>query len=375
MNVLICFDEIFLKGKNQPMFLRKLKDNLTDLFDGISVSRVQGGFILKNFKEVELNRLGKIPGIAKYSEVFICPNDFESITKTISTIDFGPDVKSFRISASRLDKQYQVSSRDLNIAIGDWVRKEYGWNVNLDNYDLDLHVDVVKGDARIYRRMADGAGGLPAGSLGKVLCMISGGIDSPVAAYQIMKRGAEVVLIHFQNQTSVTDEVSQKILDLGNVLALYQTKVELIIYPFGEIQKQIIMKIKSDQRMIISRRLMFRIAEGVARKKKCLALATGDSLGQVASQTLENLSCIYSSVNMLKLAPLISFNKVDIMHLARNIGTLDISNRPYEDCCSLFVAKHPETKAKLSEIEAAEKQLDLSALDKIKPISYYLGKI
>ena len=374
MNVLITFDEIFLKGKNQPVFLRKLKDNLIALFSGISVSRVQGGFILKNFMETELARLAKIPGIAKFSEVVRCPNDFESITKTISIMNFDSNIEKFRISANRLDKKHPSSSRDLNISIGDWVRNHFGWTVDLEKFDLDLHVDVVKDDARIYKRMADGAGGLPTGSLGKVLCLISGGIDSSVAAYQMMKRGAEVSLIHFQNQTSVADEVSRKILDLGNVLASYQPKVELIIYPFAEIQKQIIMKIKSDHRMIVSRRLMFKIAETIALNKKCGALATGDSLGQVASQTIENLSCIYDAVKILKLAPLISFNKVDIMHLARKIGTLDISNRPYEDCCSLFVAKHPETKAKLHNIEMMEKGLELDALDKIKPISYYLGK-
>jgi thiamine biosynthesis protein ThiI len=236
-----------------------------------------------------------------------------------------------------------------------------------------LHVAIGRTKAIIYGAMSEGIGGLPVGTAGRVLCLLSGGIDSPVAAYRMMVRGAEIELVHFQNQTQVTEEVSEKIIDLAKVLARYQAKIKLNIVPFADLQKQIIMKIPADCRMILSRRLMYRLAERMAKEDKCLALVSGDSLGQVASQTLENLTAVYEATPMLKLSPLISTNKSEIVKLARQIGTLDISERPYEDCCSLFVAKHPKTKAALSEVVKLEKTLDLSSIDKILPISYYIS--
>ncbi|MDD2757842.1 MAG: tRNA 4-thiouridine(8) synthase ThiI [Patescibacteria group bacterium] len=373
MNVIVHFDEIFLKGNNQGTFTKKLADNIRRLFKGVTARRVEGGFVLEGLKENEWDRLANIPGIAKYAAAKECKRDLDSIKKILSGWPIDPTAKTFRISASRADKSYKLTSEEINRELGRFIGETRGLKVNLHDFDLNLHVDIGRTKAIIYEKMSEGAGGLPVGTAGRVLCLLSGGIDSPVAAYKMMLRGAEVELIHFQNQTQVTEEVSEKIIDLAKVLARYQPRIKLTIVPFGDWQKQIIMKIPADYRMLASRRLMFKISAKTAVGDGCQALVVGDSLGQVASQTLENMSVVYEAVTMLKFAPLIGANKSEIVKLARRIGTLDISSRPYEDCCSLFVAKHPKTKAKIGEVLKLEKTLDLSALDNVRGISYYIS--
>lgn len=373
MNLIVHFDEIFLKGKNQDYFVKKLADNIRRLFKGTSVKRSEGGLIIQNLFEREIKRLSLIPGIAKFAQFVECNPSLEAIKKSVLKLKLNSKADSFRISTNRSNKSFPLTSDEINRELGALIVKKYNLKVDLENFGTNIHVDVGGKKAYIYADPEDGAGGLPVGTAGKVLCLISGGIDSPVAAYQMMKRGAEIALIHFQNETRVTDDVSRKIIDLAETLSAYQNRVKLTIFPFGEIQRQIIVKVPSDYRMIISRRIMFRLAQDIAKKEKCLALATGDCLGQVASQTLENMHTIYCGTEILKLAPLLTANKSEIMKLARKIGTLGISNRPYEDCCSLFVAKHPKTRSKISDVEKIEKELDFSVLDKLEPISYHIG--
>ncbi|PIT88813.1 MAG: tRNA 4-thiouridine(8) synthase ThiI [Candidatus Magasanikbacteria bacterium CG10_big_fil_rev_8_21_14_0_10_36_32] len=375
MDVITHFDEIFLKGKNQLMFIRCLADNLDELFPKAAIQRVEGGFVILNLEDDDLERLSKIPGIAKLAPCQVIGNSMDEIKKCLSGMEFDKSVREFRITASRSYKKYPINSDNINRELGGLLIDKYGWKVNLTRPELNIYIDISKDKAVVYINPQEGASGLPIGSAGKVMCLVSGGIDSPVAAYQMMRRGAEVVFVHFQNQTQVTDEVSLKIIDLTKTLAQYQSSIKLFIAPFAECQRQVVMKIPADYRMIITRRLMFRIAEKLSKKENCQALITGDSLGQVASQTLENLTAIYDSVDMLKLAPLIGMNKSEIMKLARKLGTLDISNRPYEDCCSLFVAKHPQTKSKLQDVLELEKQLDLSTLDNLEIISYNISMI
>lgn len=374
MKVLLHVDEIFLKGKNQNLFIRHLINNIQALFPSVVARRTESvSFVLENVAEKDLQRLTYLPGIANFSPVLVGDNDLETIKKMIDNLEFSSEIKKFRISAVRSDKKYKLNSKELEILLGNYVGKKFGWQVDLKNFDTEITVEIGLNEARVYNKVIAGAGGLPTGVSGKVLCLLSGGIDSPVAAYFLMKRGAEVNLVHFQNETKVNQEVSEKIIDLAKVLTRYQPKINLFIVPFAKYQHQVIMKIPAQYRMIVSRRLMFSLAEKIAKKEKCLALATGDSLGQVASQTLENLTVVYNSVRMLKLTPLIGVNKSEIMHLARKIGTLDISNRPYEDCCSLFVAKHPETRGQISDIKKLEKDLVLPALDKKEIMSYHIG--
>ncbi|HSR88995.1 MAG TPA: tRNA uracil 4-sulfurtransferase ThiI [Candidatus Udaeobacter sp.] len=395
MNVIIHIDEIFLKGSNQPIFYRKLINNLENLLSGVKVSRIESGLWLENIQAEQLQQLVLIPGFANYAEALKTKSTIQDIKDGIdqiiqlssraqsrdplnqSTRDSSTplcsaqnDKRTFRISAERSYKNFPLSSLEIEKEIGEYVRLKYNWQVSLNNAELDIHIAIGRNDACIYGNTINTIGGLPTSTSGKVLALLSGGIDSPVAAYKIMCRGGEVNLIHFQNQTQVTEEVSEKIFDLAKVLSSYQPEIKLFMVPFANVQKQIIMKIPAPYRMIVTRRIFNKIAEKVARENKFLALVNGDSLGQVASQTLENMAVIAEASNLLKLSPLIGTNKKDIIDLARKIGTMEISARPYEDCCSLFVARHPATKSRLKEVLKYEKLIDEAVIAKTEVIPY-----
>jgi len=373
MSIIAHFDEIFLKGNNQKFFIECLKKNIRDLFTDTKVTRIESGLWIENFKESEIARLALVPGVANFAIAFTSELDIEKIGEAVVNFDWNKDTKNFRIKAERSDKRYPLNSVEIEKQLGAVVNKKFGFKVKLENPDLTINIDIGSERAIIYGNQISGAGGLPVGTAGKVMCLLSGGIDSPVAAYKMMNRGAEIELVHFQNQTQVTEEVSQKIMDLAQVLSQYHGKINLHIVPFEQWQKQIVINVPADYRMLMTRRIMFKIAKHIADKQDCQALVTGDSLGQVASQTLENLTAVYQSVDCLKLSPLISSNKSDIIALSRKLGTYDISNRPYEDCCSLFVSRHPQTKAKLEDVLSLESRLDISAIDKTEYISYHIG--
>lgn len=373
MNIIAHFDEIFLKGSNQKHFISRLIQNLEFLFKGIKVTRIESGLWIENFQEAELTRLALIPGIANFAPAWIIKPDLKEIIKFTESQNWGENIKTFRVKAERSDKNFPLTSLEVEKEVGSAINIKFGYKVQLKDPAFNLHINIAKERAIIFGNTINGAGGLPTGTAGKVLCLLSGGIDSPIAAYQMMRRGANIELVHFQNQTKVTQEVSQKIIDLAEALSRYQGKITLYIVPFEHWQRQTVVKVPSDYRMLITRRLMFKISEVIADKMNAKALITGDSLGQVASQTLENLDVVYSATNMLKLSPLIGANKIDIMNLARKIGTLEISNRPYEDCCSLFVSKHPRLKARAKEIENIESNLDFSDLKDTPYITYKIG--
>lgn len=371
MNVIIHIDEIFLKGSNQPLFYRQLKTNLEKLLLGIRATRIESGLWLENIQASQLAQLALIPGFANYAEALKVKNAIEDIKKGIDALFSSvKDVKTFRISAERSYKKYPLSSIQIEKEMGEYVRVKYNWKVSLGNPDLNIHIAIGKDAAYIFGNTQNAIGGLPTSTSGKVLALLSGGIDSPVAAYKMMCRGAEVNLVHFQNQTQVTEEVSEKIFDLAKTLSCFQPEIKLFMVPFANLQRQVVMKIPAPYRMIVTRRLFNKIADKIARDNKFLALVSGDSLGQVASQTLENMTAIYDASDLLKLSPLIGANKKDIIDLARKIGTMDISARPYEDCCSLFVAKHPATKARLNDVLKYEKLIDESLIEKTEINSF-----
>lgn len=378
MNFIIHPDEIFLKGSNQPFFYRALKNNLEKLFPGANVNRVESGMVMSaELNGRDFKRIALIPGIANFAAAIV--SKAENINDLIKSVDkllaIEKQYKTFRISSDRSFKSHPLSSKQIENEIGEYVRTKTGWKVDLNNHDLDIRIAIGKNNVIVFGNLTGGAGGLPTGTSGKVLCLLSGGIDSPVAAYKLMCRGAEAGLIHFQNQTQVSDEVGEKIHDLAKVLANYQPEIQLFMVPFAELQKQVIMKVPSQYRMLVTRRLFNKIAGEIADENGYLALADGNSLGQVASQTLENLSVVRDASDMLTLSPLIGTNKKDIMYAAKEIGTLEISNRPYEDCCSLFIARHPEIRARLSQIQTMERAVDSSVLDKSGIISYHISKV
>jgi len=375
MNLILHADEIFLKGSNQPFFYRCLIYNLKSLFSGMKIRRIESGFWAENINEADIDRLALVPGIANFARAIKCPNKIEEIKKSVSILLTAGDIKDkkFRITCDRSFKKFPLSSAQIEKEIGEHVRIKIGLKVDLSAPDINIRISIGKDYAMVYGNTTDGAGGLPTGSSGKVLCLISGGIDSPVAAYKMMCRGASVGLVHFQNQTKVSAEVGQKIMDLAKTLAKFQPRIELFMVPFSGLQKEIVMNVPSTHRMIVSRRLFNKIGTIIAGQHGYQALAAGDSLGQVASQTLENMNVIYKDNGMLKLAPLIAMNKKEITAISRRIGTFEISSRPYEDCCSLFLARHPATKARLEDVVRFEKNIDFDALDKKEIISYHIS--
>jgi thiamine biosynthesis protein ThiI len=372
MDIIAHFDEIFLKGHNQNIFVRRLSSNLEALFKNTQIKRIESGLWIGNFPGSELDRLALIPGIANFAIAFSSKSNLDDLIRAVLKVDWG-QAKTFRIRCERSYKNFPFNSAQVEKAIGAAVNEKFGYKVQLKDPELTIHISIGKDQIVFFGNTVEGAGGLPIGTAGRVLALISGGIDSPVAAYKMMVRGAVVDLVHFQNETRVTQEVAQKIFDLAKVLARYQGSVNLHIVPFDFFQRQIVMKVKSDYRMLSSRRLFLKIASIIAAKHGYQALILGDSLGQVASQTLENLNSVYESSPMLKFSPLIALNKVEITAWSRRLGLFEISSRPYADCCSLFLSAHPQTKSDVETLRQLENNLDLSTLDKVPYISYHIG--
>lgn len=372
MDALAHVDEIYLKGNNQRVFYRYLINNLKQHFPTALITRAESGIKIEKLKDNELAKLNYIPGIANFAAIIRARPDLKEIKKAVEKLDC-KNARLFRVTVRRSDKNFPYSSQQLEKELGKTIVEKTGKKVDLENYDLEIRVEVGKKEVLIYAGAQNGIGGLPAKVSGKILCLLSGGIDSPIAAFHLIKRGVETVLVHFQNETKVNDEVGAKIFDLAQVLARYQGGIKLIIVPFAPFQNEIIKKAPADIRMLLSRRAMLKIAQIVATKERCLGLAVGDSIGQVASQTLPNLRAVYQATALPIFTPLIGANKKDITKTAREIGTLAISNRPYEDCCSLFLARHPKTACALKQIELMEKRLVLPKLDYKTVISYNIS--
>ncbi len=360
MNALLRLDEVMLKGNNQSDFVDQLLRNIRALFSGCRARRLSCGLFVQDISPDSLGELSLIPGVAKVAEAVLVQPDIAKIKNGLNELLRNAKTQSFRLTCSRSDKSFALNSLQIVRELGAFINEQYGWKVDLKNFELEIEIFIGREEAVLAMAATSGVGGLPTGSSGKVVSLLSGGIDSPVASYSLMKRGAEVVLVHFQNQTQVTAAVSEKIIDLAKTLARFQPQVELYIVPFADMQRQVIMHIPSTYRMLITRRVMLRIATQIARRIGAEALVTGDSLGQVASQTLSNLAAVYSATALLILSPLIGTTKREITDWARRIGTLAISERPYEDCCSLFVAKHPKTSVQTGHVEALETRLNVS---------------
>ncbi|KKR07493.1 MAG: putative tRNA sulfurtransferase [Parcubacteria group bacterium GW2011_GWC2_39_14] len=377
--IIVHFDEIGLKGKNQKFFVRRLVENVSQKLKTdvkIGAKKLVVSWPKNKSWDQIASLLNIIPGIAFFAPATICASKLEDIKINSKKVIEFYKPQSFRFTARRADKSFEMDSLELSRELGSVVLDAFpDLKVNLKTADIDVRVEVDKESTAILGQQEQGIGGLPVGTTGEVLCLLSGGFDSPVAAYLMMKRGAHVNFIHFQNQTINKSGVEDKIKDLVKILSLVQGESKLLIVPFADLQKEVIKSVDSKVRMIVYRRLMYKIAERVAKQNKALALVTGDSLGQVASQTLENMSVIASATSMLKLAPLSGTNKIEIINLAQKIGTYDISVRPYGDCCNLLVALHPETSARIQDIERAESKIDFqplieSAINKIQTFTF-----
>jgi thiamine biosynthesis protein ThiI len=357
--ILVHYSEIALKGKNREFFERKLMENIRKVLK-CKVIRLYGRLMVEsNLSEKTLKeKLNLLPGIANFSFCYKVPNDIKKMKEVALEIAKDSKEKCFRISTKKSTK-FKYGSQKVNEIVGEEVRLKANKKVDLSSPGFTIYIEITEKGSFVYKDKLEGVGGLPIGSSGKVVSLLSGGIDSPVATFLAMKRGCEIVALHFYNETLSNPD---KIKDLIKVLEKIQPKIKLYTIPFGKIQKEIISKINSKYRMIIYRRFMNQIAEKIAKKEKAKVIITGDSLGQVASQTIENMNVIDESTKLLILRPLIGYNKDEIVELAKRIGTYEISIKSYQDCCSFLVSKHPETKAKIEVIRKIEDNIDREKL-------------
>ena len=368
-SILVRYHEVALKKGNRPYFVELLKRNLVSSVKGLGFKEIRSlpGRLLLLFgegadQEEIRRRIEQVFGVANFSFVERTPLDLGALEARILDSLDSMSFASFRIDTKRGDKDFALTSPEINRKIGAAVKEKSRARVDLTNAELTIFIEVLRRDAFFGFDKLHGAGGLPVGASGRVVSLISGGIDSPVAAYRMMQRGCRVIFVHFHS-TPYQDKTSQeKVRELVSLLTRHQFQSRLYMVPFGEIQRQIVAGVLRPLRVVLYRRMMLRIAEAIARKEKAQALVTGESLAQVASQTLENMAVIQQAAGLPILRPLVGMDKQEIIDQARKIGTFETSATPDQDCCQLFVPKHPATKAKLADVEEAESKLDLPAL-------------
>jgi thiamine biosynthesis protein ThiI len=360
-SIVIHYQEIALKGKNRPWFVARLVRNLKEATRDLDVKAVralQGRIELvlgpSASWETARDRVAAVFGIGNFARAGRAPLDVDAIAAEILK-DLGPeDPPSFRLSARRSDKRFPLTSPEIEREVGGRIKEARGWQVNLSKPALTIHVETLSNEAFYFFGKERGAGGLPVGASGRVACLLSGGIDSPVAAWRMMRRGCRVVFIHFHSYPILSRASQEKARELARLLARYQNRSHLMLVPFGEIQQRVVLAVPPPLRVVVYRRLMMRIAERLARLNRARGLVTGEVVGQVASQTLENMATIGSVVSLPVLRPLVGMDKEEITAEAQRLGSYPISIIPDQDCCTLFTPKHPATKAKLHEVEQAE---------------------
>jgi thiamine biosynthesis protein ThiI len=368
-SVLIRYHEIALKKGNRPYFTELLKRNLLCAVKDLGAKDIRSlpARLLLSFKnnidqQAVSERIGAVFGVANFSFVEQTPKNMDALRAGILNSINGARFESFRIETQRGDKTFPLTSPEINRQLGAAVKEKSGARVDLSHPEVTVSVEILPREAFFGFNKIPGAGGLPVGASGRVVALISGGIDSPIASYRMMQRGCRLIFVHFHSVPYLDKTSQEKVRQLVTRLTRHQFTSRLYLIPFGEIQRQIVAAVSRPLRVVLYRRMMIRIAEAVARKEKAKALVTGESLGQVASQTLENLSVIQAAATTPILRPLVGMDKQEIIDQARRIGTFDISSIPDQDCCQLFVPKHPATKATLSETEEAESRLDVKEL-------------
>jgi tRNA uracil 4-sulfurtransferase len=366
-SIVVHYKELALKGRNRPWFIkilvRNLKTALAD-FDVRSIRPVMGRIEINlgadGSRDAVRDRIARVFGVANFSYAARAPYDFDTLAAAILA-DLGDrDAESFRVSARRADKRVPFTSPQLEREVGGRIKEARGWRVDLDRAALTIHLEVMSDHAFYFFGKEPGAGGLPTGTGGRVACLLSGGIDSPVAAYRMMRRGCSVLLIHFHSYPILSHASQEKVREIAALLTKYQLRSRLLLVPFGELQQQVLLGIAPELRVVIYRRLMLRIAEEHARRWRARALVTGEVIGQVASQTLENLTAIAEATTMEVLRPLVGMDKDEIVAQAEQLGTFPISIIPDQDCCQLFTPRHPATRASLGQVMAAEQALPIA---------------
>ena len=369
LSVIAHYQEIALKGKNRPWFLHRLIRNLHALLADLEVRAIRTPMgrveiILareSDWPEVR-DRLSRAFGLANFALARRSTLDIETLAANIVEHLPTAPVPSFRVAVRRADKRFPIPSPEIERIIGRRVQDARGWSVDLSHPAFVIGVEIVPGEAFYYYGKIPGPGGMPVGTAGRVAVLLSGGIDSPVAAWRMMRRGCHATLIHFHGYPFVSRASQDKACDLAKVLTRYQLQTRLYLVPFGELQRQVTLSVPGPMRVVVYRRLMFRIAERIARAVRAQALVTGEVVGQVASQTLENLAVISAATSLPVFRPLIGMDKEEITVEAERLGTYAISIIPDEDCCTLFTPRHPVTRARFGRIDEAERKLPIGEM-------------
>ena len=363
-SVIVHYQEIALKGKNRPWFVARLVRNLREAVSDLDIARVR---VLMGRIELVLgpdadwptvrDRLARVFGIGNFARAGRAALDVDAIAREILGDLDSTDPRSFRVSARRADKRFPLTSPQIEREVGGRIKEARGWHVDLGDPEMTIHVEALTTEAFYYFGKERGPGGLPVGASGKVVCLLSGGIDSPVAAWRMMRRGCRVLFVHFHSYPILSRASQEKARELVQTLTQFQYQSRLFLVPFGEIQQRVVLSVPPPLRVVIYRRLMMQIAQGIARQNRAQALVTGEVVGQVASQTLENLTAINEVVTLPVLRPLIGMDKEEITAEAQRLGTYPVSIIPDQDCCTLFTPRHPATKARKRDVERAESAL------------------
>ncbi|HSU88310.1 MAG TPA: tRNA uracil 4-sulfurtransferase ThiI [Terriglobia bacterium] len=383
----IHYNVLGLKKGNRDYFENALCRNINSVLQDCQVERakrISGRLLLPLNANADVSeikkRLAQVFGIAYFGEAWASPQVVENLETNAWALMQCHPFNSFRIEAHRANKNFPHTSVEINQRVGAYVKQRSGARVDLEKAEMTCWIEIVEKYALIYLERLPGPGGLPVGTSGKVIVLLSGGIDSPVAAWKMIKRGCTSVFVHFHSFPYTNKESQEKAKQIVQLLCHYALQAKIYLVPFAEVQRHIMVDTPLDTRVILYRRYMLRLAEQIARREKARVLVTGDSVGQVASQTIENIDVISRAVSMPILRPLVGDDKIEIIEIARQIGTYEISIQPDQDCCSLFVPKHPETKANLAEIEKSEAQLNAgdamnAAMESVEVLSLSLERV
>ncbi len=368
MLLAVRYHEIALKGRNRPFFVAKLAQNLRQTTSDLGgVVHVLAGRLTVELPddvpwEVAEPRIASTFGIANYSRVFSSPPDMAALVAAAVPEVASRRFASFRVTARRSFKGFPRTSAEIDRELGGAIKMATEVRVDLEHPDLTVCVEVLRDRILWSFERVPGPGGLAVGSSGKVVALLSGGIDSPVAAWRLMKRGCRVIPVHFHAFPLQDHTTIDKVTDLARILTSWQLRTRLVLVPFGEVQQTIVASCPAPLRVVLYRRFMVRIAEQVAARRGAKALVTGESLGQVASQTLDNMAVIDEAAQGPVLRPLVGMDKEEITQQARRIGTFEVSTLPDQDCCQLFVPRSPATAATLEQVRQAEAALDVDSL-------------
>ena len=368
-SIVVHYKELALKGKNRPWFIQVLIRNLKTALAGLHVRAFRSSM---GRIEIEMGpdspwaevraRMERVFGIANFSMAGRGPHDFDALAAAILADVGDRRPSSFRVSATRADKRLPFTSPQVEREVGGLIKEAMGWQVDLDRPALTVHIEMLPEGAFYFFGKEPGAGGLPTGTGGRVACLLSGGIDSPVAAYRMMRRGCSVLFIHFHSYPILSRASQEKVREIAALLTRHQLRSRLVLVPFGDLQQQVVLSVAPELRVVIYRRLMLRIAERIARRWHARALVTGEVIGQVASQTLENMTTIADATTLEVLRPLVGMDKDEISSEAARIGTYPISIIPDQDCCTLFTPRHPATRARVTDAAQAEQSLPIDEM-------------